>query len=107
MFSSSGPDWARLYRINIELISLDFDFRRRCFRLSSSSSTRLESRDAGKMAAVEQERYAFSRRNGGYETYGGCHVGFPTTVELQLQSPAAAVLGAGVPGTALTRTRVT
>jgi len=60
------------------------------------------------MAAVEQERDAFSRRNGGYETYGGCRqVGFPTAVELQLQSPAAAVLGAGVPGTALTRTRVT
>ena len=81
-------------------------------RLSSSSSTSLESRDVeNKMAAtVEQERYAFSRRSGGDAyTYGGCHsgfpaAGFPTAVELQLQS--AAVLGAAVPGAALTRTRV-
>ena len=82
-------------------------------RLTTSSSTSLESRDLeGKMAAaVEQERYAFSRRSG-YDTctYGGCqsrfpHSGFPTAVELQIQ-PAAAVLGAGVPGAALARTRV-
>ena len=57
------------------------------------------------MAAMEQERYAFSRGDG-YGTYGGCQAGFPTAVELQLQSAAAAVLGAGVSGTALTRTRV-
>ena len=77
----------------------------RHFRLSSSSSTSLEPRDEGKMAAMEQERYAFSRGDG-YGTYGGCQAGFPTAVELQLQSAAAAVLGAGVSGTALTRTRV-
>ena len=57
------------------------------------------------MAAMEQERYAFSRGSE-YETYGGCHAGFPTAVELQLQSAAATVLGAGVPGASLTRTRV-
>ena len=54
---------------------------------------------------MDQERYAFSRGDG-YGTYGGCQAGFPTAVELQLQSAAAAVLGAGVSGTALTRTRV-
>jgi len=63
------------------------------------------------MAAMEQERYAFSRGEGydtygWYDTYGGCSVGFPTSVELQLQSATAAVLGAGGPGTARTRTRV-
>ena len=75
-------------------------------RLSTSSSTALDSRDEGKMPAVEQqERYAFSRRSG-YDsyTYGGCQSRFPTAVELQLQP--AAVLGAGVPGAAVTRTRV-
>ena len=63
------------------------------------------SRDEGKMAAMEQERYAFSRGTGGggcgFATYGGCRAaGFPTAVELQLHSAA------GAAGTALTRTRV-
>ena len=57
------------------------------------------------MAAVDQERYAFGRGTGcDAFSYGGCHSGLPTSVELQIQ-PAAA-LGAGVPGAALTRTRV-
>ena len=54
---------------------------------------------------VEQERYAFGHGDG-CVTYGGCQSGFPTAVELQLQSAAAAVLGTGLPGTSLTRTRV-
>ena len=64
------------------------------------------SRDEGKMAAMEQERYAFSRGTGGgggcgFATYGGCRAaGFPTAVELQLHTAA------GAAGTALTRTRV-
>jgi len=57
------------------------------------------------MAAMEQERYAFSRGSG-YDTYGGFQAAFPTAVELQLQSASASVLGASVSGTALTRTRV-